>query len=254
MLVKNNITGIVLTKNEGKNIKRCLKSLEWCDECLVIDDNSTDNTVKIARKFKVKVYRRELGGNFAKQRNFGLGKANGKWVLFVDADEVVTGKLRDEMVQIINNPVLSFAGYFLKRDDYIWGKKLRFGETASFQLLRLAKKGIGKWERRVHETWNVRGKTGVLKNALRHYPHQLLAEFLEEIRERSVLHAKANYQTGKKSSLLKILIWPFAKFVRNYIFRLGFLDGVEGFLVAMVMSIHSFMAWGTLWLMQKNNG
>ena len=247
------ISAVILTKNEEKNIEECIKALTFCEEIIVIDDYSSDKTVEIARGLGAKVFQRNLDGNFAAQRNFGLEKATNKWVLFADADERVSQELKEEMEKEVaapNNPLL---GYFVKRDDYIFGKKLKFGETASVKLLRLARKSAGQWARRVHEVWDVPGRTKTLKNPLEHYPHPSLREFIDDINFQSGLHAEANHQEGKHSSLVKILFWPKLHFLKNYFLRLGFLDGTEGFVLALMMSFHSFLAWSKLWLDERKN-
>lgn len=246
-----NLTAVILTRNEESNIKECINCLDFCDEVVIIDDNSSDKTTDLAVKSGAKVYKRSLGNNFATQRNFGLRKAQGKWVLFIDADERVTEDLRNEIVQITNDPLVNYLGCYLKRVDYIWGKKLKHGETANIKLLRLARRNVGKWERRVHEVWGVEGKTRKLKNPLMHYPHPTLVDFIASANNMSSLHAKANLEEGKKSSLIKIIIWPTGKFISNFIFKIGFLDGVQGFIVALVMSFHSYLAWSKLWFLQR---
>lgn len=247
------ISAVVLTKNEEKNIAKCLQTLKWCDETIVIDDNSTDQTVKIAKDLGARVFVRPLNNDFATQRNFALTKATEEWVLFVDADERVTPSLAQEICTEVareNHPrgVQAFA---IKRVDQMWGRKLKYGETGNVELLRLAKKEVGKWKRQVHETWDVKGGVSLLKNPLLHYPHPTIQEFLSDIDRYSTLHAQANYEEGKRSNLLKIILWPKLKFIQNYIFRNGFLDGPQGFMVAMLMSFHSYLAWGKLWLLQR---
>ncbi|MBU1066325.1 glycosyltransferase family 2 protein, partial [Patescibacteria group bacterium] len=212
-----NLTVVVLTKNEKKNIKECLDSLNFCDETIVVDDNSSDGTTDLAKKLGAKVYERKLGKNFAAQRNFGLDKARGKWVLFIDADERVTENLRNEIVQITNDPLVNYLGFYFKRTDYMWGKKLKHGETANIKLLRLARRKAGKWKRKVHEVWEVGGRTRELKNTLMHYPHPTLADFLTSVNIMSGLHARANLEEGKNSSLIKIIVWPPGHFIYNYI-------------------------------------
>lgn len=239
---------VVLTKNEEKNINRCLKSLSFADEIIVIDDNSTDNTLEIVRKSGSTIYKRSLAGDFAAQRNYGLAKAKGEWVLFIDADEMVTPPLKSEIVRITNDAGVSDFGFYIKRLDYLWGKDLKHGETGSVKLLRLAKKGHGKWIRKVHEVWNVSGATKVLKSPLGHYPHQTLREFIGDINMMTSLDVEAKRQEGKHSSLTKIVFWPPAKFLFNWKYRLGFLDGTQGFVLALMMSFHSFLSWSKLWI------
>lgn len=133
----------------------------------------------------------------------------------------------------------------------MWGRELAHGETGNIRLLRLARKDAGRWRRRVHETWDVRGATGELKNLLLHYPHQSLREFIADVDRMSTLHARAHLEAGVRSNLLKIIFWPAGHFFKNWAFKLGFLDGTPGFVVAAVMSFHSFLAWSKLWLSQR---
>ncbi len=249
------ISAVVLTKDEEGNIEECLKSLSFCEEIVVVDDYSSDKTVEKCQMSKVKcqIYRRRLNGDFAAQRNFALKKAKHKWVLFIDADERVTPELRSEIIQLINNPMIRYSGYYLKRKDYMWGRELRYGETGTAGLLRLAEKKAGSWKRKIHEYWDIERPTYNLKNPLLHYPHPKLSDFIESINWMSSLHAEANLDEGKHSSVIKILFWPLGKFINNYLKKLGFLDGVQGFIIALMMSFHSFLAWSKLWLTQKKN-
>lgn len=246
-----NLSAVILVKNEEHDIKECINCLKFCGEIIIIDDNSSDKTVDLAKKLGAKIHRRKLGNNFAAQRNFGLSKAQGKWVLFLDADERVTEELRNEIVQITRDPLVNYAGLYLKRTDYLWGKKLKHGETANIRLLRLARRKTGKWTRRVHEVWEIVGKTYELKNPLVHYPHPTLAAFINSVNIMSSLHAKANLEEGKRSSLIKLIVWPMGKFINNYVFKIGFLDGSRGFVSALVMSFHSYLAWSKLWFLQR---
>jgi glycosyltransferase involved in cell wall biosynthesis len=247
-----NITGIILAKDEEDNIKDCIKNLSFCDEVVVIDDASEDATRDLAKNLGAKVFTRDKKGNFASQRNFALRKAQGRWVLFIDADERLSDDLINEIKDISKDKENNVMGYYVERIDCMWGKVLKHGETGNIKLLRFARRRAGKWKREVHETWNVVGKVKDLKNPLIHLPHPTLFSFIESINEFSDLHAKANRKEGKRSSLTIIVFWPPLKFIESYIFKLGFLDGAEGFMVAMMMSLHSFMSWSKLWMLQKN--
>ncbi len=245
------VTAIVLTKNEEKNIAKCLASLRFCNEVVVIDDYSIDKTVEIARRYGARVFQRHLKDDFASQRNFGLSKAKKGWVLFVDADERVTEALASDIkYQISNIQNTGIVGFYIKRRDFVCGRELKHGEPGSVRLLRLARKNAGLWKRAVHETWEAKGKTQTLQNPLEHYPHQTLREFLQDVDRYSTMHAKALYEEGVRSNLAKIIIWPLGKFKYNWIFKLGFLDGTQGFVAASMMSLHSFLSWSKLWLMQ----
>lgn len=277
------ISAVVLLKNEAENIEKCLTSLLWCDEIIVVDDYSTDKTIELVHKvLKVhkvhkvyKVLQRKLKGDFAAQRNFGLEKATGDWVLFIDADEIVTRELQHEIKTKIfpqsgihdavvthkfvnsigtNLKTGSISGFYLKRRDWFLGRWLKFGETSNVKLLRLARKNAGRWQGRVHETWEVKGKVGELKNPILHYPHQTIAIFLKDINWYTDVVAQYWLEEGKRVKIWEIIFYPLGKFLQNYISRLGILDGIPGLIMAFMMSFHSFLVRGKVWLSQHKNG
>lgn len=247
------ISAAVLTKNEERNIVECLESLKWCDEIIVIDDYSEDNTIKIAQKIGAKVFKHSLNDDFSKLRNFGLEKAKGDWILFVDADERISEDLKDEISYLISfgGRRKQLNGYFIKRTDFMWGKELKYGETGNIKLLRLAKKGKGMWEGMVHETWKVKGKIGQLKNPLMHYPHRSIDEFLKEINFYTSIKVKELYGQNVHASWFSIIAYPLGKFLLNYFIKKGLLDGIPGLIVAIMMSLHSFILRGKLWIWQR---
>jgi len=243
------ISAVVLTRNEENNIITCIKSIEWCDEIIVIDDNSSDSTIskiKELKNKKIQIFSRPLSGNFSGQRNFALEKVKNEWVLFVDADEKLTESLQFEIVNTVTSSMDSVTGYFIRRIDIMWGKEIRHGEPSSVKLLRLAKKEAGKWTGNVHEEWKVHGKVGELKNPLLHFPHPDLATFLNEINFYTDLRASELYYKNHKFHISQIVIYPILKFIYNYFFKMGFLDGMPGLIIAITMSFHSFLARGKL--------
>lgn len=243
-----NLSVIILTKNEGGSIKRCIESVSFADEIIVLDDFSTDDTLTVIKSLNfnnISIHKRKLENDFSDQRNFGIEKAKGKWILFVDADEVVSDKLKNEILSTISKTFL--IGFSIPRVDFLWGKELQYGELSGFKLLRLAKKGAGKWYGKVHEEWKIEGKTGVLKNEIQHFPHQSVTDFLTEINYYSSLRAQEIKEKGKRVGVFEIISYPLAKFVVNYFLKRGFLDGVEGFVFAMMMSFHSFLVRAKTW-------
>ncbi len=243
------ISAVILAKDEEKNLQECLESVKWVDEVTVINDNSTDKTVEIAKKFGAKVFTHSLNNDFAAQRNFGLEKASGEWVLFVDADERVSPELKKEILKSIKKTDVN--GFYLKRQDFFGGRALKYGETANVRLLRLGRKGKGKFEREVHEVWDIKGNISELKNPLLHFPHQTLSDFIDHVNFHSSLHAEALKKEGVRPSLFRIIFNPLGKFIQNYIFRCGFLDGTSGIIVALMMSFHSFLARAKLYQLSK---
>lgn len=244
------VTAVVLTKNEENNIARCLDSVSWCDEIIVIDDNSSDRTRDIARKFNAKVILNTLK-DFSSQRNLGLSKAVNKWVFFVDADEYVSDALRHEITTTVAKNT-TVTGYYLKREDILWGRVMNHGELGDITLIRLAKKDAGIWTGKVHEIWNINGITEKLTNPLTHYPHQSIYDFLSEINYYSDMRANELYEQKTPSSFLSIIVYPYAKFLYNYLLKKGFLDGIQGIIVALMMSLHSFLVRGKLWQLNQS--
>ncbi len=246
------ISAVVLTHNDAPILARCLKSLSWCDEVIIVDDESIDGTVALAKKLGAKMYVHPLNDDFAAQRNFGLTKAKYEWVLFVDSDEAVSEELVKEIVQATSDKRQATSGYLIRRKDYWGGRWLTHGETGNVKLLRLARKDAGRWVQPVHETWRVQGAVGELVHPLLHYPHQNVAQFLDEINRYSSLYAQYLFDRGIKEPGWQIVGKPVLKFFVNYIWRLGFLDGTAGIVVAFMMSFHSFLVRGKLWQLHNN--
>lgn len=242
------ISAVVLAKNEQENIRKCLKTLKWCDEVVVIDDYSEDKTREIAKKLGAKVFKHHLNNDFAQQRNFGLGKAKGEWVLFIDADERVSPELTQEIKREVKKD--EHYAFVFKRQDFFLGKPLKHGETAKIRLLRMAKKD-GKWERAVHEVWKTKWQTKTLENPILHYSHPSISQLISQVNFHSSLHAEVLRKSGVKFSLFRLIFNPLGKFLLNLVWRLGFLDGMPGFVIALMMSLHSFLARGKLLVPRK---
>lgn len=249
------ISVAILTKNEEKNILDCLESVLWADEVVIVDDFSEDRTAEVAKSLssnkKIKIFQKKLENDFSSQRNYALSKTKYDWVLFVDADEIVSKQLRQEINDLLIDNSDKINGYFIKRQDFMWGKKINHGEIGDIKLLRLAKKNAGDWKGKVHEQWIIEGKASELNNALLHYPHQNISEFLKKINFYTTIRANELFGSKVQTSLLEVMVYPKAKFLVNYFIKLGFLDGMEGLIIAILMSFHSFLVRGKLWLLWK---
>lgn len=242
------ISAVVLTHHDSATLARTLDGLAWCDERIIVDDYSTDETLAIAGEYTTRVYRRHLHGDFAAQRNFGLSKAKGEWVLFVDSDEAVPPQLAKEIRQkVYSLQFRVYRGFIVRRQDWFMGRWLKHGEAANIKLLRLAKKDAGRWARPVHEVWDVKGPVGRLSAPLLHYPHPDVAQFLDEINSYSTLNAHFLKKKNIHAAWWHILVYPTAKFFVNFIQRRGFLDGMPGAIMAIMMSFHSFLTRAKLW-------
>lgn len=233
---------VILTKNSENSLHDVVMSVPTADEVVVVDDFSTDDTINIAKKLGANVYKRELHNDFAKQRNYALSKTKNEWVLFLDSDEVAS-KLLVKSIDNLND--IHVDGFFIKRSEVFLDKKLTSGEWGSMQLLRFGNKSRGIWKRAIHEYWDI-NNTAVLKGEIIHTPNNSLSYLISKINRYSHIHAHENKREHKSASLVDVIAKPIGKFIANYIFRLGFRDGVAGFVYAVLMSFHSFLAWSTI--------
>lgn len=242
------LTAIVLAKNEAEKIKSCIESLDFADEIIVGDDESTDNTAEIAKKLHANVIKVPHFESFSDKRNFLLSNSKTQWTLFVDADETVPTKLANEILNEIKDNTVN--GFYITRIDELWGKIHKYGDN-TVSLLRLGRTNCGIWKGRVHETWEIKGETKRLSYWLIHKPHQKYIEFLNEINHYSTLRAQELHMQHKKTNVTKIVMYPIGKFMYLYFFKLGFIDGVTGFITSMTMAFYSFLTKGKLWLLQN---
>jgi len=248
--MKNNISAIVITKNEEEKIDECLESLSWVDEILVIDTGSDDKTIEIATKKKAIVVSYSKGG-FSDWRNEGAKEARGDWILYVDADERVTPLLRKEILRTIKNSA-DIALYAIPRRNIILGKEMKHGGWWPDYVKRLMKKeAFVKWEGDLHENPIVKGKLGHLKNPFVHIKHAKLSEMVEKTNKWSEIEAKLLFKSGHP----KMAGWRFFRIMATELwYRLirlkGFLDGTEGVVYAIYQMWSKFVTYGKLWEMQ----
>lgn len=227
---------IILTKNSDTTLAKALESVQWAQERLIIDDESSDSTKHIADTYGAKWISSPLK-NFADQRNKGLSLATYDWVLFLDSDEHLSPELQHEIQTLL--PTTQLNGFLIKRTDVFMHKTLRYGETGMMYLLRLAKRDAGVWNRPVHEVWNINGGVGELTHSIMHTPHASITSFLEKI------NLYTEMEKARKDPwllwLIKLLYYPKVKFFVNYLLKRGFLDGFPGFAMAYMMSLHSLI-------------
>lgn len=246
---------VILTKNEEENIIDCIESVKFADEIIIIDDYSTDRTVELVEHLadpKIKIFKYHLENNFSKARNYGLSKASCAWTLFIDADERVGKDLREEILQeLLNSDKHDIKGYSIPRRDFMWGKMLEHGEVGHMKLLRLARSEAGKWIGKVHEEWRIEGDIVDLNNFIKHYPHQTVKEFLNDINSYTNLRADELHTQRVRVSWFSIILYPFLKFVVNYFIKQGYKDGLAGFIHAIIMSFHSFLVRSKLYFLRN---
>ena len=251
MININELSVIIITKNEGLNIRACLESVAWADEIIVVDSGSQDNTVAICREFTPNVYSHDWPG-FGAQKNRALDYASKNWVLSLDADERVSPELRAEIQFVIRErredayeiPRLSsFCGHYIYhsgwRPDYV---------------TRLFKRAAGKFsDDLVHERVIVNGSTGKLRQSILHESFRNADELLDKINHYSTASALMLHRKGRTSTLKMAIAHALWAFVRTYILRAGFLDGREGFMLSVSTAEGTYYRYVKLMLMTDEN-
>jgi glycosyltransferase involved in cell wall biosynthesis len=245
------LSAIVITKNEAENIAECLESLSFVDEIVVIDSGSKDGTEEIARQFTNKVYITEWKG-YAGAKQHALDQCTGEWIFWLDADERVTPELAEEMKSAICQE-FSFSGYMMPRKAYFLGRWIRHGGWYPGYVIRLFRRGCGTFsQERVHERLMVNGPIGALEEPLLHYTDRSINHYFNKLNMYTSLAAEDLKGKDRKTSVLDLIVRPIHWFVRMYILRAGFLDGVQGFLLAVFSSSYVFTKYAKLWELRRD--
>lgn len=236
---------LVITRNEAHNIASCLQSVAWADEIVVVDAESDDETVAIARQFTPRVFVRPWAG-FAAARQFALNQCRGDWVLWLDADERVPDALRAEIRQTLARP--DRDAYEIPRLAWFLGRWIRHGGWYPGYVLRLFRRQMGRFNQAlVHEGVIVEGRTGRLRNHLLHYTDHTLQHYFNKFNHYTSLAAQQLAAQGVRFRLIDLLLRPPFMFCRMYLLRRGFLDGLQGFILAMLSACYVFVKYAKLW-------
>ena len=222
---------IIITKNEAVHIGRCLESIAWADEIIVLDSGSDDDTVSICRRYTDKVYETDWPG-FGLQKQRALDKATGDWVLSIDADEMVTAELRAEIERVMQENKLQ--AYEIPRLSSYCGRQMRHGGWWPDYVLRLFRRDVGRFsEAAVHEKVLVEGKVGQLVSPFYHETAVNLEEILDKVNSYSSLGAQMLHEKGGRSSVSKAVLKALWMFNRTYWLKAAFLDGRQGLMLAV---------------------
>jgi len=224
----NKLSVIIPTFNEESYIEDAIKSVSFADEIIVVDSYSSDNTKNIAISLGCKVLERKFD-NFSAQKNFALEYAKGDWILFIDADERVTEKLRHEIQETLKNP--KYSGYKLKFPHFYMN---RFLYHKVDKVVRLVKNKDLKFTGDVHEKLHVPGRIGKLNNFMIHYTYKGLFSHLQKKDSYAWFQAKESHSKGKKVTVFHLFFKPFYRFFHAYIIKRGFMDGIPGLAMASI--------------------
>lgn len=240
------ISAILIARNEEENIADCLASLVFADEIVVVDSGSTDGTQGICRRDpRVRWYSEEWKG-FGPQKNSALEKAEGPWIFSIDADERVTAELAREIsgLDLTASPV---DGYRVPRRSYFGDTWVRHGGWYPDYVVRLWRKDRGRFnDRKVHESVRLAGPVGTLRGNLVHYTYRDTADFLERMERYAALGAEELRKEGKRATSLDLVFRPPFTFLRMYLLRRGFLDGMLGFRLAWLYSRYTYAKYSRL--------
>lgn len=248
--MSKDVTVVIITKNEEKNIADCLDCVGWANEIIVIDSYSDDQTVPIALKYTSQVIQNTWPGMVGTQRNIGLDLASSDWVLFLDADERVTEQLRDEIMHIISSDsARAIVGGDIPRKNFFFGRWIR--SSYPNYTRRFLKKGAGRYNEIPGNGFDAlildSGTVHSFKAPLLHLTGETLPQRLRKLDFDSGLQAGEKFRAGQKAGWKQLLINPSHTFVRLYLFKGGFRDGIPGFIYACLHAFSTFMKYAKLW-------
>lgn len=240
----------VVAYNEEHNIGRCLRSVSWADEIVVVDSLSQDRTVEIAKEYTDRVYRHPWKG-YSTQKNLALSYTRCDWVLALDADEEVSEELKGSIQRVLKEEG-DCDGYEVSRRSFYLGRWIRHGGWYPDYQLRLFQRGRGRWkEAELHERVLVDGKVGRLRGDLYHYPYRDLSEHILKMDRYSAIAAQEMARKGRRFRGWDLLVRPLFRVFSSYVLKAGFLDGVPGLVVALSGAAYAWAKYAKLWELQN---
>ena len=233
----------IITYNEEKILGKTLQSVaNLADEIVIVDSGSTDRTKKIAEKYGAKFIHQDWLG-YGPQRNTAIQFCQSEWILNIDADEEISPELYDRIQKILQEPV-EHKVYKVSFTSVCFGKKIYHGGWSGAKKIRLFYKGSGIFNHNtVHEEFETSEEIQSLQEEIYHHSYVNLEDYFMKFNRYTTEGAKDAFQKRKKVSALKIVLEPFYKFIRMYFFRLGFLDGLEGFVLATTSAMYSMVKY-----------
>ncbi|MBN2485005.1 MAG: glycosyltransferase family 2 protein [Bacteroidales bacterium] len=247
------ISVVIITCNEEQNIGRCIDSVkEVADDIVVLDSGSADNTINIAKEKGARVFQHGFD-NFVAQKNRALTYASFPHILSLDADEALSQQLKDSILEIKNN--WKHDGYKFNRLTNFCGRWIRHGGWYPDCRIRLWDSSKGNWQgNRLHETvkLNRHSSVGFLKGNMLHYSFYSVSQHIGQINKYTDISSKAAYDKGKRTNRLEIFFKPKWKFLRDYLFKLGFLDGFYGYVVCRNSAFAKYLKYTKLYQLSKN--
>ena len=242
----------VIACNEERNLPRCLASVAWADDrVVVVDARSRDATEKIAREAGARVVVHDYQGN-VEQKNVALDHAKHDWVISLDADEALLPQLADEIRAVLSQDGRGADGFLVSRVTFHLGRWIRHGDFFPDWQLRVFRRARGRWEGvNPHGRVEVRGRVERLPGEFAHWSYRDLADQVERSQEFSRLQAAAMHAAGRHARTRDLWLRPPARFLRAYLLKQGFRDGVPGFVIAVVTAFYVFLKYAKLWEIER---
>jgi glycosyltransferase involved in cell wall biosynthesis len=240
------ISVVIITYNEEDRLEAALSSVEEiASEIIIVDSYSTDDTIKIAKEYTDRVYQRKWT-NFSDQKNFANSKASYPWILSLDADEKLSPELKDEIKALMQSEH-DYTGFSVPRMVFYLGRWIRHSGWYPDRKIRLFRKDQAHWEGEyVHESLVIEGNIKKLKGFLYHFTYRNIHDHLDRINLFSDLGARKIYAQNKKSHWYHFVFIPFFRFMKTYFWKLGFLDGFAGFVIAVLHGYAGFVRYAKL--------
>ena len=243
------VTVTIITLNESRHIAAAIDSAAWADEILVVDSGSTDDTVSIATAKGVRVMSRTWPG-YVDQKNYAASVASHDWIFSLDADERVTPSLAAEVRTIVDGNSTERA-FRVPRVTFHLGRWVRTTDFYPDYQTRLYDRRAARWQGKyVHESVAADGPVGQLKHELQHYSYRDLSDHLDRINQYSTLAARQMHESGRRATPIDLLLHPPAAFLRNYLVRGGFADGMAGLTISLVNAYSVLLKFAKLWELQ----
>ena len=245
------ISLVVITLNEEANIERCLKSVPFASDIVVLDSGSSDRTVEIAKQCGARTFVESFRG-YGEQKRRACELASQDWVLSLDADEALSPELAAEIQNLSLENLAGFDGYDVPRLSFHLGRWIRHGGWYPDYQLRLFNRKMAGWQSlKLHERVEAKN-VGRLQKDLYHYVFKNLADQVETNNEYSTLGAAELQRRGKKFSVMMLVLKPISKFLETYIWKRGFLDGMPGFIISVGAAYSIFLKFAKLWENNRN--
>ena len=238
------VTVVIAARDAGEHIAACVDSVAWAAEVLVVENDSTDDTVRLASAQGADVFShpfRTIGA----QRNVAIGRAAHSWIFVLDADERCTPELADDVRAVVGAPTLS--AYRVSRRNFFLGREILHGGWERDRPVRLFQRALRYDERPVHEHVITSGAVGTLRGRLMHYPYSSLEGYFEKLTRYSRSWAEQHHARGRRAGPLHLLVRPPARFVSTYVLRGGFLDGAHGLVLAVLAAVSVAAKYARLW-------